>query len=53
MTFDLPNWAPGLELRGDGIWFASRQGPVSYRKHGDSTCLQVEDRSFWFRHRNQ
>jgi hypothetical protein len=53
MTFDLPNWAPGLELRGDGIWFASRQGPVSYPKHGDSTCLQVEDRSFWFRHRNQ
>jgi hypothetical protein len=53
MTFDLPNLAPGLELRGDGIWFARRQGPVSFSEHGNAACLQVEDRSFWFRHRNR
>jgi SAM-dependent methyltransferase len=53
MTFDLSIQAPGLELRADGIWFARRQAPVSYPEHGNAACLQIEDRSFWFRHRNR
>jgi SAM-dependent methyltransferase len=53
MTFDLPSLAPGLELRADGIWFARRQAPVSYPEHGNAAYLQIEDRSFWFRHRNR
>ena len=53
MTFDLPSLAPGLERRADGIWFARRQAPVSYPEHGNAACLQIEDRSFWFRHRNR
>jgi SAM-dependent methyltransferase len=53
MTFDLSSLAPGLERRADGIWFAHRQAPVSYPEHGNAACLQVEDRSFWFRHRNR
>jgi len=53
MTFDLSSMAPGLELRADGIWFARRQAPVSYPEHGNAACLQIEDRSFWFRHRNR
>jgi len=53
MTFDLSSLAPGLERRADGIWFSRQQAPVSYPEHGNAACLQVEDRSFWFRHRNR
>jgi SAM-dependent methyltransferase len=53
MTFDLSTLAPGLERRADGIWFARRQAPVSYPEDGNAACLQIEDRSFWFRHRNR
>jgi len=53
MTLDLRNLAPGLERRADGIWFAPRQAPVSYPEGGNAACLEIEDRSFWFRHRNR
>lgn len=53
MNFDLSSLAPGLERRTDGIWFARRQAPVSYPVGGHEACLQIEDRSFWFRHRNR
>lgn len=51
--FDVGRLAPSLERRGEGIWFSHRQAPVSYPKHGNSACLQIEDQSFWFRHRNR
>ena len=50
---DLAALAPGLERRADGIWFARLRGPVSYPDGGNALCLQLEDRSFWFRHRNR
>jgi SAM-dependent methyltransferase len=53
MTFDVASLAPGLERRADGIWFVRRQAPVPYPEHGNAACLQIEDRSFWFRHRNR
>jgi hypothetical protein len=52
MTFDLATLAPSLERRDPGIWFARRQERVSYPDQGNAACLAVEDRSFWFRHRN-
>jgi SAM-dependent methyltransferase len=52
MTLDLASLAPDLECRADGIWFARRQAPVSYPADGNATCRQVEDQSFWFRHRS-
>ena len=45
--------AAGLERRPPGIWFAQRQGAVSYPEGGHAACLEVEDSSFWFRHRNR
>jgi len=53
MPLDLADLAPGLECRTDGIWFAPQLAPVSYPAHGNAACLQIEDRSFWFRHRNR
>ncbi|PJE24618.1 MAG: hypothetical protein CK431_05060 [Mycobacterium sp.] len=53
MTLDISSLAPALERRADGIWFARQQAPVSYPDDGNAACLQLEDRSFWFRHRNR
>jgi SAM-dependent methyltransferase len=52
--FDLASLAPYLEQREPGLWFAKQnQGTISYPAHGNATCLEIEDRSFWFRHRNR
>ena len=52
-SIDLAALASGLQLGDDGIWFARHWEPVSYPAHGGAACLAVEDRSFWFRHRNR
>lgn len=54
MQLDLATLAPSLEQRQPGLWFARQDGAaVSYPSHGNVACLAVEDRSFWFRHRNR
>ena len=53
MPLDLASLAPGLEQRDNGLWFACQQARVSYPANGNAACLAVEDRSFWFRHRNR
>ncbi|HOK77813.1 MAG TPA: class I SAM-dependent methyltransferase [Verrucomicrobiota bacterium] len=37
----------------DGIWQAKAISPVYYPEDGNETCLQVEETSYWFNHRNQ
>ena len=54
MQFDLASLAPALEQRESGLWFArQKHETISYPAHGNAACLEVEDRSFWFRHRNR
>jgi SAM-dependent methyltransferase len=53
MPLDMSAFAPGLELREPGVWFARSQSPVSYPDHGNAACYSVEGSSFWFRHRNR
>jgi SAM-dependent methyltransferase len=36
----------------DGIWHAAGSEAISYPEEGNKACFEVEDRSFWFRHRN-
>ena len=43
--------ATNLECGQDGIWFAKTQSKISYPENGNAWCLQVEDDSFWFKHR--
>lgn len=50
---DIATLAPGLKQDDSGLWFAGRQAGVSYPAHGNAACLAVEERSFWFRHRNR
>jgi SAM-dependent methyltransferase len=41
-----------LRLAEDGIYYAGQAGKISYPEEGNEACFEVEDRSFWFRHRN-
>jgi SAM-dependent methyltransferase len=49
---DLSGIAAHLARHDDGIWYAQRAGAVDYPDEGNAFCFQVEDTSFWFRHRN-
>jgi SAM-dependent methyltransferase len=47
------SWQPPsaqLELR-DGLWQVASVSPVSYPEAGNEVYFQVEDGSFWFKHR--
>lgn len=44
--------APSLRQGAEGIWVAPGSAEVSYPEGGHAACLQLEDSSFWFRHRN-
>lgn len=46
-------WRPPsdkLELKA-GVWVAGSTTPVSYPADANDLCLQVEENSYWFRHR--
>jgi len=49
------SWTPPSEhLRLiEGVWQPEDAGAVSYPKHGNDLCFQVEDKSYWFAHRNR
>jgi len=49
---DLAGIARNLEQTSEGIWRCKSSSPVSYPQWGNDACFQVEDVSFWFRHRN-
>jgi SAM-dependent methyltransferase len=41
-----------VELASDGIWHARRSVPISYPADSNQLLYEVEDKSFWFSHRN-
>jgi SAM-dependent methyltransferase len=50
--FDLVSAFQSLRLSEDGIYYASESEAISYPEEGNEACFEVEDQSFWFRHRN-
>lgn len=36
----------------DGILYSNRASSISYPEEGNENCFQLEDNSFWFKHRN-
>lgn len=52
ITLDLLRHTPDLRLGDLGIWYASAQEAVSYPTEGNDQCFEIEDKSFWFQHRN-
>ena len=53
MTISIEAISTNLEMREPGIWFAKSQSSISYPEHARSWCFEVEQYSFWFRHRNR
>jgi SAM-dependent methyltransferase len=53
ISMDLRAVSSGLRLGKDGIWWGPDALPVSYPDDGHDVLAQVEDASFWFRHRNR
>jgi SAM-dependent methyltransferase len=51
-VIDIRHYAGDLVRTDSGMWRSAGSEAVSYPESGHMTCLQVEDRSFWFRHRN-
>ena len=50
---DLWSICSGLHLKEDGIWYTKQKTELSYPEEGYERCFEVEDNSFWFRHRNK
>jgi 2-polyprenyl-3-methyl-5-hydroxy-6-metoxy-1,4-benzoquinol methylase len=49
----LASISSGLTLGSDGIWRSGRREQVSYPDGAHLDYAAIEDRSFWFRHRNR
>lgn len=39
-------------VKKDGIYFAKQKSNISYPESGNEDCYQLEEDSFWFKHRN-
>lgn len=49
---DLGVSASNLVRGSDGVWYSEGRARVSYPEDGNLNCLQLEENSFWFEHRN-
>lgn len=49
---DISKISTTLSLDKDGFWRSRHSNEIHYPQEGASHCFEVEDRSFWFRHRN-
>lgn len=52
LVIDLRAIASNLESGPDGLWHPRSRSRFDYPDEGNAFCFQVEDHSFWFRHRN-
>jgi SAM-dependent methyltransferase len=48
---DLKKYSAGL-VHKDGIWFSKSKRDVSYPSEGREVMFQIEEKSYWFIHRN-
>lgn len=49
---DLEKIASNIEKGDNGIYYSKATTIVSYPEEGNDHCMQIEENSFWFRHRN-
>jgi len=50
-NIDLKNFSDNLICR-DGIWFSESESSFSYPKEAHEILFQIEEKSYWFIHRN-
>lgn len=44
--------ANNIVLNENGIYFSKSESDISYPEEGNESCMQLEENSFWFKHRN-
>ncbi len=49
---NLKTISDGLKLGKDGLWYSSDTQPIYYPLDGNDAYFNIEDFSFWFKHRN-
>jgi len=49
---NLQDISDGLILGKDGIWYSNNSQPVYYPSKGNDAYFNIEEASFWFKHRN-
>ncbi len=49
--FDLTEILKNLEFR-NGIWYSKTRSQISYPDRGNELYFEIEENSFWFKHRN-
>jgi hypothetical protein len=49
---DLQSISENLKLGPDGIWYSKDSQDISYPSDAHEVLFTIEDKSFWFRHRN-
>lgn len=50
---DIAQISDSLTIDEEGIWTAAGSSVISYPSDRNALCFQLEDSSFWFRHRNE
>ena len=51
-SFDISSYSSSLSLKKNRIYYADSSESISYPDDGNDNCFEIEDNSFWFRHRN-
>ena len=51
-VLDISKLSLNVEMKENGIWFSKKQTSVHYPEEGNERCQQIEENSFWFKHRN-
>ena len=49
---DIQAVSTNLKLGQDGIWYSKDSEDISFPSDGNEECFTIEDKSFWFKHRN-
>ncbi len=52
VEWDAKGVAENLRQVEDGFWCARETEWISYGEQSNANCFQIEEQSFWFRHRN-
>ena len=52
MKIEISEITSGLNFV-NGIWYSKQNSKISYPEHGNQECFEIEDKSYWFVHRNK
>ena len=48
----IEQFSSSITCNADGIYYEDSSETISYPESGNDDCFEIEENSFWFRHRN-